>query len=247
MKKDLIRFFIFFVLATPKLYSQNSDQQFKVAIDGGFSFPVGKFGSSDYDPGTLPSAAKPGPAADFTFGYRFKNSHFGLKIIAGWQQNNVNNTAVARSMFDFYPNGSQIGAKSDNWHIWKWLAGPTIETPLSANGKMSLEFDAVAGVLKTKIPGYRYVVFYPDHNTVEVGSRAPISLPVSFCYQVSASFNYRITRSLFIRGDLSFMHSSPVHAYIFYLDPPNYNMPVNIRETYPINSINFLLGIGYIL
>jgi len=246
MKKNIIGFFIFFILATPKLYSQNSDRQFKVTIDGGLSFPVGKFGSSAFNPATSQNAAKPGPAAAFTLAYRLKNSHFGLKIIAGWQQNNVNNTAIARSMFDFYPSGSQIGAKSDNWHIWKWMAGPTIETPLSTNGKVSLEFNAVAGILKTKIPGYKYTVIYPDQNTVEFEARAPISLAASFCYQVSACLNYRITRSLFLNGDLSFMHSAPVHVFTYYLGP-NYPMPVIISQTYPISSVNLLVGIGYIL
>lgn len=246
MKKYLIGFYIFFILAAPKLYSQNADRQFKVTIDGGLSFPVGKFGSSAFNTEKSQNAAKPGPAATFALAYRFKNSHFGLKIMAGWQQNSVNNTAIAKSMHDFYPDGSQISANSDKWHIWKWMAGPTIETPLSANGKVSLEFNAVAGIVKTKIPRFEYIVVYPYQNTVEFEGRAPVSLAASFCYQVSASLNYRITRSVFLNGDLSFMHSAPSHIYTYYLGP-NFPQPVIIGQTYPISSVNLLVGVGYIL
>jgi hypothetical protein len=245
MKKTLIHFIVFFLLATPKLHSQKIDQQFKATFVFGPSFPVGNFGRSIPDSGAIQSAAKPGPAVALSFSYRFKHSHFGVEVMVGWQQNNVNDTVLAQSMSGFYPPGSQIIVKSDNWHIWKFLAGPVIEIPLTPNGKTSLEFGVVAGILKTTIPGYEFRVIYAGMNRVDFASRGPISLPVVFCYQVNAGLNYRITRNLLLNGNISFMHAAPVHAYTYYLDPPYFTMPVHASQTYPISSLNVLVGIAY--
>ena len=51
------------------------------------------------------------------------------------------------------PAGSEIGVKTDNWHIWELLAGPTFEIPIAKNEKISFYFDALGGILKTTIPG----------------------------------------------------------------------------------------------
>jgi hypothetical protein len=247
MKKGLIHFLVFFLVAAPEVYSQDSDQQFKAAIVFGPAFPVGNFGRSSQDSGAMQSAAKPGPSATFSFSFRLKHSHFGMEIIAGWQQNNVNDPALARSISGFYPPDSQIAVNSDNWHVWKFLAGPVMEVPLTASGKTSFEFGVVAGVLKTTIPGYEFRVVYPDMNQVEFASRGPVSIPVAFCYQVNAGINYRITHSLFLKGNLSFAHAAAVHTFTYYLDPPYFTMPVNASQTYPISSLNIQVGIAYML
>jgi hypothetical protein len=245
MKKSFVYCTIYLVLIIPKLYSQNPDQQFRATLVAGASFPVGNFGRVPQDSEATQSAAKPGPSIAFSLSYRFKKSLFGIEILAGWQQNNVNNAALEQSLKDFFPTGTQIMVKSDNWHIWKFLVGPTIELPLKQNGKTSLDLGIIAGVLKTTIPGYEFGAISPDQREMEFVSYAPVSIPLAFCYQLNAGINYRINHSLYLSGMLSFMHAKAVHNYTFYLDPPYFTMPVNASQSYPISSLNLMLGISY--
>jgi len=254
MKKRFIYCTLNLLLIIPKLYSQNQDQQFKATLVAGASFPVGNFGGVGnfdvfpQDSGATQSAAKPGPSVAFSVSYRFKKSVFGLEILAGWQQNNVNNTALEQSMKGGLPAGSQVRVKSDNWHIWKFLAGPTMELPLNQNGKTNLDLGILAGVLKTNIPGYKYGIISPDQQVMEFASWAPVSIPPAFCYQINAGINYRINHSLYLNGMLGFMHANPVHNYTFYHfypDPPYVSTPVNVSQSYPISTLNLMLGISY--
>ena len=125
---------LLFLLSVPKLYSQNTGLPFKASIAFGPSFPVGKFTNTSLDTGFLQrqSAAMPGPSVTFSFSYKFKNSHFGVEIMGGWQQNDVDDSAIARSMSGNMPPGSEVVVRSDNWHIWKLLVGPIFEIPLNA-------------------------------------------------------------------------------------------------------------------
>jgi hypothetical protein len=245
MNKSLLYVTIYLLLIIPKLYSQSSEQQFKATLVAGASLPVGNFGRVPQDSGATQSAAKPGPSVAFSLSYEFKKSLFGLEILAGWQQNNVNNAALEQSLKDFLPTGSQVFVKSDNWHIWKFLAGPTIELPLKQNGNTNLDLGILAGVLKTTIPGYEFGIASPDRSQVAFVSYAPVSIPLAFCYQLNAGVNYRINRSLYLNGVLSFMHANPVHNYTLYLDPPYFTMPVKVSQSYPISSLNVMMGISY--
>jgi hypothetical protein len=249
MNKSIIYVTIYLLLVIPKLYSQNLDQQLKAALVVGPSFPVGNFGRFTQDSGTTQGAAKPGPAVAFSLSFRFKKSLFGIEILAGWQQNNVNDTALAQSLKGVFPTEYQIIVKSDNWHIWKFLVGPTMEFPLKQNGKTNLDLSILAGVLKTTIPGHEFWAISPagvfGARQVEFSSRGPVSIPLAFCYQLNAGINYRINRSLYLNGMLSFMHATAVHTYTFYLDPPYYTMPVSASQSYPISSLNLMLGISY--
>jgi hypothetical protein len=234
-----------YLLLIPKLYSQNPDQQFRVGLVAGAAFPVGNFSSVPKDSSVIQSAAKPGPAVALSLSYQFKKSLFGVEILAGWQQNNVNNEALEQFVKDQLPVGSQVFVKSDNWHIWKFLAGPTIELPMKPAGRTSLDFGILAGVLKTTIPGYEFGIASPDGSQRSFVSYAPVSIPVAFCYQLNAGINYRINRSLYLNGMLSFMHANAVHSYTLYLDPPYYTKPVNMSDSYPISTLNVILGISY--
>ena len=245
MRKNFIYCTIYLLLIIPKLYSQSPDQQFKVTLVVGASFPVGNFGRVPQNSGATQGAAKTGPSVDFSLSYHLKKSLFGIEILAGWQQNNVDNAALEQSLKDFLPVGSQVMVKSDNWHIWKFLAGPTIELPLKLNGKTSLDLGILAGVFKTTIPGYQYGAISPDQSYGEFVSWAPVSIPLAFCYQLNAGINYRINYSLYLYGMLSFMHANAVHNFTFYLDPPYFTMPVKTSQSYPISSLNLMLGISY--
>jgi hypothetical protein len=246
LQKTHIFFILCFFLTICKTCAQNADLPYKAAISVGPSFPVGKFSNTVPDSSTLPSAAKPGPLVTVSFSYTFKHSFFGVRILGGWQQNNVNDLAIARYMATQLPSGSEIGVKTDNWHIWKILAGPTFDVPVTKNGKTNFECDILGGVLKTTIPGSEIAVTYGNPPMAFAESVSKTPLPVSFCYQIDAGLNYRITQSLLLTGNLGFMHSTPVHSFTYYLDPPYYTMPVHGSQPFPISSLNLLVGIAYV-
>ncbi len=168
-----------------------------------------------------------------------------MMIMGSWQQNNVNDLAIARSLAGNMPSGSEIVVKTDNWHIWKLLAGPTFEIPFKQKGKTSIEFGVLGGILKTTIPGFESGEFYDNPPMAFIEGIGKIPLPTTFCYQANAGINYQITRILFVTGNLSFMHAVPVHSFTYYLDPPYFTMPVHVNQTYPISSLNLLVGIAY--
>ncbi|HSZ32835.1 MAG TPA: hypothetical protein VK772_05970, partial [Puia sp.] len=112
LKKIPILFIFCFLLSIYKTYSQNTDLPFKAAVSVGPSFPVGKFSNTVPDSNNIPSAAKPGPLVTVSFSYKFKHSSFGARILGGWQQNNVNDLAIARHLAVGMPVGSEIGVKT---------------------------------------------------------------------------------------------------------------------------------------
>jgi hypothetical protein len=246
LKRIPLLFILCFLLSICKIYSQNTDLPFKAAISVGPSFPVGKFSKIATDTNSSSSDSKPGPLVSISFSYKFRHSFFGVSILGGWQQKNVDDLAFAKFLAAVMPAGSEIAVKSDNWHIWKILAGPTFEIPLIKNGKTSFEGGVFGGLLKTSIPGFEIGTTYGNPPTVSFESVSKIPLAAAFCYQIDAGVIYRITPSLSLTGNLGFMHAKPVHSYTIYLDPPYYQMPVYLNESYPISTINLLVGVAYL-
>ncbi len=226
-------------------YSQNNALPFKAAVAIGPSFPVGKFSKTTPDSNTTQSAAKPGPLVTVSIAYQFKKSSFGVEILGGWQQNNVNDLAIARDMARRMPVGTETLVKTGNWHVWKILAGPIFEIPLAKNGKTSFQCETLGGVLKTTIPSFAFVEIYNNPPSFYSAGIGEVPLAVTFCYQIDAGIQYRITRFLSLSGNLGFMHATSVYSYTKYLDPPYYQMPVHVSQSYPISTINLLVGLAY--
>jgi hypothetical protein len=245
MKITTCPLIIFFLLAYTGLYSQTQDPTCKASVLIGPAFPIGNFAANSPDSGTVHSAALPGPALSVSLSYKFRHSRYGLELMGGWQQNNVDNSMTAKSVSESSPPGSGVYAKSDNWHIWKLLAGPLMETSLRGHEKISLECAVLAGMLKTMIPGHEVGVVYPNYSGAEFSSAAPIPFSPAFCYQLNAGVNYRLTQHLLLAGDLSFMHAAPVRAFTYYQNPLFFTGPVNVRQSYTISTLNILLGVSY--
>jgi hypothetical protein len=168
-----------------------------------------------------------------------------MEFIGGWQQNNVSNSTIAKSISESVPMDSRVYVKSDNWHIWKMLMGPGMEIPMKIIGKTDFECALLAGILKTTIPGMQFAVFDPVYNVAYAAYRSPFAVPVAFCYQVNAGVNYRMTSHTSLACDLQFMHATPVHSFTYYQDPPYYTKAVHVNQSYPISTLNIELGVSY--
>jgi hypothetical protein len=248
LQKTGLHFILCFLFSIGKIYSQKTELPFKVALSAGASFPVGKFSDTAPDSSFTQkqSAAKPGPLVTLSLSYTFKHSPYGVELLGGWQQNNVNDLAIARSLAGYLPPGSEIAVGSDNWHIWKILAGPTIQIPLTQKGKTSLAFGVLGGILKTTVPGYESSTYYGNPPIATFESFSKIPLPAAFCYQLNAGVNYPVSKAFLLTANLNFMHAAPVHSYTYYLDPPYFTMPVHASQSYPISTLNLLVGIAYV-
>jgi hypothetical protein len=233
------------ILLLNSAYSQNTELPFKAAIAIGPSFPVGKFNETTIDSSTINNAVNPGPSIIVSFSYHFKQSFFGVEILGGIQGNTVNVGAIARKMAEGLPDGSEVAVKSDNWHIWKVLGGPTFEIPFSKDKKTSFVCDLLGGILKTGIPGYEYGSTFSNPPMSFFAEVSKIPLPTSFCYQADAGIKHSFTKFWSISGNLGFTHASPVYSYTLYLDPPYFQEPVHMNRIYPISTINLLVGVGY--
>jgi hypothetical protein len=247
VNKIKILFLLYFLFSIGKIYSQNTDLPFKAAITAGASFPIGNFSKTAPDSGKAHGAAEPGPLITASFSYRFRHSQFGVEIMGGWQQNDINNLAIARDMASQSSQVIATSVKDDNWHIWKVLAGPTFELSCPKNKKLSFEADILGGIMKTTVPGGEMGVSIANPPTVFVVGYAPTPLSATFCYQIDAGINYHIRGDFLLTGNLGFTHASPVHTFFEYTDPPYFTLPpVQIKQTYPISTINLLLGVAYI-
>jgi hypothetical protein len=118
MKHLFLYLILYFLLAIPKLYSQ--ELPFTISAAFGSSFPVGKFEQSPSDNPSRQSAAEPGIAATAALSYQFRHSHFGVLLIGGWQQHTVDGAAIAKTIMAVSP-AEQIYAGSNSWHIWKLM------------------------------------------------------------------------------------------------------------------------------
>lgn len=255
MQKAIIQSIILIFFILPRLYSQNRGLPFQVSAAFGPAFPVGNFGKAGIDSLTKQSEAKTGPALIVSFAYQIKNSHFGFGITGAWQQNSVNGNALAKAMATSYPPGTQVFASSNSWHIWKLLAGPLMNFPLTHTGKLSFECGVAAGVLKTTLPGL--IFNYANINNAVFTFSNPKTRLSSFCYQANAGIDYRLTRVISLNGNIIFSHADPVDHLLHYSlnpAPSTLNLasgPLDVWSTnpekhiYPISTVTACIGISY--
>ena len=243
--KGIVIVFLY-LFTLPKLDAQKQEASFQGGISLGPAFPMGKFSSTISDSGNISSSsARAGLAIQINMCYFFRHSDWGISFVAGWQENSINPGPTEQMMRRAFPNIDHINIQADAWNLWKFLAGPEWKIPASANSKIRFECGIGAGILKTSIPGIS-MSFYNDAQTFHGYEKIqPVSLPAAFCYQVHAGILYGVSPKLFLTGDLNFSHAAPERKYSFYLDPPVNSMPVKFEETYPISSMNLLLGVAY--
>lgn len=227
------------------LYSQTSEPLFRAGISVGPAFPIGKFGSTSTDSGSVGNgASKIGLAVQISLSYPIRHSQFAIILIAGWQENAINLGPAEKSLIQAFPNSTHIDMQSGVRNIWKFLAGPEWNIPVSADGRIRFRSALAAGILKTSLPWSSVAIDYGGMG-FQYGKIESFSLPAVFCYQIQSEIGYRLNARMELTGDINFSHATPKHQYDFYLDPPVNSMPVHYSASYPISSLNVLFGIAY--
>lgn len=239
-------FMISALLTVSTLNAQQSFPRWRALLVMGPSFPVGNFGNTNWDSIPGRSGAAPGIAAELGLQYTLKNHHIGIGLVLGWQENGGNTARVKDGLLIYNPDPNQIRVQMDHWSVWKILAGPEFNWPLSIHSKFRIETGVEAGILKTSIPAYSYQVYFADtHDWSAVGNISSVTLPASFCYQVHVGMEYRLNYNILLKADANYSHAeSSVQQYQNGF-PPNANFAVTKKYSYPVSSMNILFGLVY--
>ena len=223
-------------------YAQSSSK-LSVAIQLGPSFPVGKYGSKDYKD-TAAGFAKTGGAVSISFNYPLANK-ISATLLIGGSMNKQDESSMTQRMNERMFQGTESKVSTTSWKIIKLLAGPAIQLPLSSSGKLFSSSKLLAGIAKTSIPEYRGITYYNNtpNGNFWVGK---ISLPWTFCYQISTGFNMQINKRIFFLTEVNFFNSTPVHHTQKNINFPNPAGPyVPVDNKYSLASLNIMAGVSF--
>jgi hypothetical protein len=181
--------------SSPNHHATATFSRWSLLLEAGPSFPVGAFLDKTFY-STSAGFARTGIGAELAATYRFCPS-FGLALSAGFQDNP---TTAAAPFLNEDPgplNQERTVIKRQSWKIGRLLAGAVYEHALSKNRRLALQIRAMAGVVKTEVPGFKSLTVdgQSGTETVEVAWKYS-RLSLGFAYQADAGFKYAITKRI---------------------------------------------------
>jgi predicted porin len=169
--------------------------RWSLSMETGPSFPVGNFHDKTFY-STSAGFARTGVGAELAATYHFCPS-FGLALSAGFQDNPTTATAPYLNEDPGPFNQENTVIQRQSWKIGRLLAGAVYGHTLSKNKRLALRIRALAGVVKTEIPGFRSLTVDGQTGTETVGVAWKYShLSPGFAYQTDAGFKYAITKRI---------------------------------------------------
>jgi hypothetical protein len=227
MKKTsvLLTGFLLFIIT---LRAQEKQSKFFAEFGVGPSFPIGDFAKKTYN-GTdnnLPGFAMPGLGFNLSMGYHI-NESLGLLVLGGYSINPQDEKAYKQYIQSKVSNINSITVDAKNWNIAKLMAGGFFVTPLTADSALVLRTKLTVGVCKTAVPEFEYA--YTSQNRLDTilgapagwyaqgGRQGKVSLPWSFCYQVSVGLKFKLNKNLYALFDISSFNATAEGDYMFYI------------------------------
>ena len=176
--------------------------RWSLSLSAGPSFPTGKFASKDLLSDES-GDARIGAGAELALTY-WLNPCIGLMFAAAGQENPIGTFTSPPD-----PGFGTLTIENDPWKIARFLAGGTFSHPLSAG--FSLDFRALAGLLKTSIPGYTYHTNSGSglSTSQSAGKAAAFPLPWTFAYEAGAGLKWQSPGRLFLRLDAAYIGADP--------------------------------------
>jgi hypothetical protein len=206
--------------------------RWSLSLETGPSFPVGTFGNRSYY-STDAGYAKTGIGADLAATYHFCPS-FGLALSAGFQHN----PTATVPYYDEDPalvNQGEAIIIRQSWNMGRLLAGAVYEHALSKNKRLALRIRAMAGVLKTEIPGFKVMAVGEQSGTETVDASWKFSrLSLGFAYLADAGFKYAITQRISLVADAGFAGSNFIGRYSYDLLNPDGSSYYSGKASRPI-------------
>lgn len=244
-KQFLLLFFLMLSLVTN---AQNIKSKFVADAAIGPSFPIGKFSNKNYTGSFLSNAdglAKTGIGINLSLGYQLKKS-FGSMLLLGYSQNKQDANSFDRYLKNTFGANINRSIKTNNWNIFKIMAGGFFVAPFSPANKFSFKSKLLGGVCKTSIPGFKYAYSVPGNpiGTAGGGTIAQVNLSWSFCYQISAGLKYQLTQKIYVLTDAGYFGSNPVYKYLYNPNFPNPGTLAPAEKKIHLSSLQLMAGAG---
>jgi hypothetical protein len=194
------------LLITLALNAQKKQSPFFTELGVGPSFPIGDFAKKTYN-GTdknLPGFANAGLGFTLSAGYHI-NESVGLLLLGGYSINQQDEEAYEQYIKSNVSNSNSIAVDAKSWKIAKVMAGGFFVTSLTSSSDLVLRTKLTAGACKTAVPQLEYVVTGQGSGLLwrNYVHQAKLSLPWSFCYQVSIGLKYKLNKKLYALFNIS--------------------------------------------
>jgi hypothetical protein len=239
-----------FLLIIISLHAQKKQPKFLTELSFGPSFPIGRFAATSYnDKNEVPGFAKTGLGAHLSVGY-YLNKSVGLLLSTGYTVHPQDAKAYSDFVETSFPALTVRRLEVKSWKSAKLMAGGFVVTPLTAEGELSLLTKLTAGVSKTRYPKREFYGSNQDGTWTASSIGNEMSLPWSFCYQVSIALEYSFSRNWYATLDISSFNTTAKKdlTYTIYPGPaPSPGGPgtvMTIKNKYKQATVNALVGIG---
>jgi opacity protein-like surface antigen len=224
-------FFIFFSLfAITNICFAQQNPKFSIEAFAGPSFPLGKFANKNYMQfNNSAELAKTGITAGSNLKYKL-NNNFSVALNFAYSSNKQDKQAINNYLNKGanYPLDTKI--ETSSWQIAKVLAGFYYKHPIN-NSRFSFNAGIVAGVSKTSIPHYSWVIYSQPGIVYNSAEQDKKSLPWAFSYQISAGINYEVKKNMYCLLSANYFNANTT-----------YN-PSNLK--YAFNSATLVVGVGF--
>ena len=234
-----------FLLLTIILHAQKKQSKFLTELSFGPSFPIGRFASTEHKEDEVPGFAKTGLSAQLSLGY-YLNRSIGVMLLSGYTVH-PQDEDVYKKKLESYPNNMTVTHMDlKSWKSVKLMAGGFVVTPLTSESELVLRTKLAAGVAKTAIPEINWTSTGPNSGpitnvtNVAHGDRTP--LPWSFCYQVSAALEYKLSKNLHVLLDITSFNTTAKDK-ISVTDVSS-GTTTTIKFKYKQPAVNVMAGVG---
>lgn len=232
------------------IYGQPNSKWY-LSIDKGVSIPIGQFANKNYTNLRYPKTdvnglAQPGFQFNVSGGYFF-NPQVALHSQIGYSFNRQS----ANSYRDFFGSSLMppfnVSVDQKSWKVFKAMFGIKTRQSLSKSEGFFIEERLLAGISKTKEPGYSVGYVAGTLPQIQAGQfeQSAMNLPVAFAWQVGMGIGYNFNSRFFLLVDMNYFDSRP--QYHFTYVPPLYSSqsPISATSSYRLNSVGVTGSVGF--
>jgi len=188
--------------------------RWSLSLETGPSFPVGAFHDKTFYSSSA-GFARTGIGAELEATYHFCPS-FGLVLSAEFQDNPTTATSPYLSEDPGPLNQEKTVIQRQSWKIGRLLTGVVYEHALSKNKILAMQIRAMAGVVKTEIPGFKSLTVDGQTGTETVEAAWKYSrLSPGFAYRADAGFKYATTKKISVLVNAGYTGSRFTGTYSY--------------------------------